>query len=94
MRTSPAKATDPDKRGSAMERVGDAYDRALNQFTEVLRNQNDRFEAWNYVGYIHLRLGAYREAIDDYNHTARHQAGSRGGHRTSRRSVPGAGPAG
>ncbi len=64
-----AKATDPDKRGSAMERVGDAYDRALNQFTEVLRNQNDRFEAWNYVGYIHLRLGAYREAIDDYNHT-------------------------
>ncbi len=64
-----AKATDPDKKGSAMEKVGDAYDRALDQFTEVLRNKADMYEAWNFVGNIHLRLGAYREAIDDYNHT-------------------------
>jgi tetratricopeptide (TPR) repeat protein len=27
------------------------------------------YEAWNNVGYIHLRLGAYNEAVDDYNHT-------------------------
>jgi tetratricopeptide (TPR) repeat protein len=64
-----AKATDPDKRAGAMEKVGDAYDKALDQFTEVLRNKGDMVDAWNYVGYVHLRLGAYREAIDDYNHT-------------------------
>jgi tetratricopeptide (TPR) repeat protein len=27
------------------------------------------YQAWNNVGYIHLRLGAYAEALDDYNHT-------------------------
>ena len=25
-------------------------------------------EAWDNVGYVHLRLGAYAEAVDDYNH--------------------------
>jgi tetratricopeptide (TPR) repeat protein len=25
-------------------------------------------DAWDNVGYIHLRLGAYAEAVDDYNH--------------------------
>src|SRR3984957_14385732 len=28
----------------------------------------DKVEAWDNVGYIHLRLGAYNESIDDYNH--------------------------
>jgi tetratricopeptide (TPR) repeat protein len=46
----------------------DAYGKALDQFTEVLRNKNDMYDAWNQVGYVHLRFGAYREAIDDYNH--------------------------
>lgn len=64
-----AKSTDANKKTVAMEKVGDAYDRALDQFTEALRNKSDMYEAWNHVGYIHLRLGAYREAIDDYNHT-------------------------
>ncbi len=64
-----AKATDANKKGVAMEKVGDAYERALDQFTETLRNRADMFEAWSNVGYIHLRLGAYREAIDDYDHT-------------------------
>jgi tetratricopeptide (TPR) repeat protein len=27
------------------------------------------YDAWNQVGYVHLRLGAYRESVDDYNHT-------------------------
>jgi tetratricopeptide (TPR) repeat protein len=64
-----AKATNPDKKASAMEKVGDAYNRALDQFTEALSNQGDMVDAWNYAGYVHLRLGAYSEAIDDYNHT-------------------------
>src|SRR5258708_14170227 len=64
-----AKATNPDKKGAAMDKVSDAYGRALDQFTEALRNKGDMFEAWNHVGYIHLRLGAYGESIDDYNHT-------------------------
>jgi tetratricopeptide (TPR) repeat protein len=63
-----AKATDPDKRAKAMSKLEDAYGKALDQFTEVLRNKNDMYDAWNQVGYVHLRFGAYREAIDDYNH--------------------------
>ena len=63
-----AKAPTADKKSVAMEKLGDAYDKALDQFTEVLRNKSDMYEAWSNVGDIHLRLGAYRESIDDYNH--------------------------
>jgi tetratricopeptide (TPR) repeat protein len=62
-------AQNPDKKSSAMEKMGDAYNRALDQFTEALSNKGDMYEAWNNVGYIHLRLGAYAESVDDYNHT-------------------------
>ena len=51
-----------------MEKVGDAYNRALDQFTEALSNKGDMVDAWDNVGYVHLRLGAYAEAVDDYNH--------------------------
>jgi tetratricopeptide (TPR) repeat protein len=64
-----AGAQNADKKSSALEKMGDAYNRALDQFTEALRNKGDMYEAWNNVGYIHLRLGAYAESVDDYNHT-------------------------
>lgn len=64
-----ANAINADKRNAALEKKNDAYGRALDQFTEALSNKGDMFEAWNNVGYIHLRLGAYAESIDDYNHT-------------------------
>jgi tetratricopeptide (TPR) repeat protein len=63
-----AKATDPDKKAKAVSKLEDAYGRALDQFTEVLRNKNDMYDAWNQIGYVHLRFGAFRESIDDYNH--------------------------
>jgi len=63
-----AKATNPDKRADALDKVSDAYGKALDQFTEVLRNKNDMADAWSNVGYVHLRLGAFNESIDDYNH--------------------------
>jgi tetratricopeptide (TPR) repeat protein len=63
-----AKATDPEKRAAALDKVSDAYGKALDQFTEVLRNKGDMADAWSNVGYIHLRLGANNESIDDYNH--------------------------
>jgi tetratricopeptide (TPR) repeat protein len=63
-----AKATDPDKKYNARSKLDDTYGRALEQFTEVLRNKNDMYDAWNKIGYIHLHFGAYRESIDDYNH--------------------------
>ncbi len=62
-----ATSTDPDKKAKALEKLPDIYGKALDQFTEVLRNQ-DMYDAWNQVGYVHLRFGAYRESIDDYNH--------------------------
>jgi tetratricopeptide (TPR) repeat protein len=63
-----AKATDPDKKAKAVSKLEDTYGKALDQFTEVLRNKNDMYDAWNQIGYVHLRFGAYRESIDDYNH--------------------------
>jgi len=63
-----AKATNPDKKSAALEKVSDAYNRALDQFTEALSNKGDMLDAWNDVGYVHLRLGAFSESIDDYNH--------------------------
>jgi Tfp pilus assembly protein PilF len=64
-----ASAPNEDKKNAALEKKNDAYGRALDQFTLALSNQGDMYEAWNNVGYIHLRLGAYAEAVDDYNHT-------------------------
>jgi len=63
-----AKATDPDKKAKAMAKLDDTYGRALEEFTEVLRNKNDMYDPWNKIGFIHLHFGAYRESIDDYNH--------------------------
>jgi tetratricopeptide (TPR) repeat protein len=64
-----AKATNPDKKAEFVDKIGDAYGKALDQFTEALSNKGDMVEAWNGAGYVHLRLGAYNESIDDYNHT-------------------------
>ncbi|MGA2187041.1 MAG: hypothetical protein ABSH33_00840 [Steroidobacteraceae bacterium] len=67
--SSAAAAQNPDKKANALDKMGDAYNRALDQFTEALSNKGDMYEAWNNVGYIHLRLGAYAESVDDYDHT-------------------------
>ncbi len=64
-----AAASNSDKKAKDMEKVEDNYNRALDQFTEALSNKGDMVEAWDQVGYVHLRLGAFRESIDDYNHT-------------------------
>jgi tetratricopeptide (TPR) repeat protein len=63
-----SQTTDPEKKAKAQDKLGDTYGTALDQFTEVLRNKSDMYDAWNQVGYVHLRLGAYRESIDDYDH--------------------------
>ncbi len=64
-----AKATTPDKKDKELGKVNDAYGKALDQFTEALSNKGDMVDAWNDAGYVHLRLGAFNESIDDYNHT-------------------------
>ena len=66
---SAAAATNPDKKAKDLEKLGDQLSIALDAFTEALSNKPDMVEAWDQVGYVHLRLGAYREAIDDYDHT-------------------------
>jgi tetratricopeptide (TPR) repeat protein len=66
-----AKATNPDKKAAALDKVNDAYGKALDQFTEALSNKGDLVEAWNGAGFVHLRLGAFSESIDDYNHALR-----------------------
>jgi tetratricopeptide (TPR) repeat protein len=63
-----AATPNADKKAKVLEKLDDAYNRALDQFTEALSNKGDMVEAWNNVGYVHLKLGAFREAIDDYNH--------------------------
>ena len=63
-----ARAANEDKKNAALEKKNDAYGRALDEFTEALGNDGEMYDAWNNVGFIHLRLGAYAESVDDYNH--------------------------
>jgi len=42
-----AKATNPDKKAEFVDKIGDAYGKALDQFTEALSNKGDMVEAWN-----------------------------------------------
>jgi tetratricopeptide (TPR) repeat protein len=62
------KAGNDDKRAAALEKAGDAYSRALDEFTQALISKSDMYQAWSSVGYVHFRLGAFRESVDDYNH--------------------------
>jgi hypothetical protein len=52
----------------SLEKANDNFNRALDQFTEALSNKGDMYEAWKYVGFVHLHLGAYGESVDDFNH--------------------------
>lgn len=63
-----AKAAEYAAAAPGSVKAQDAYYRALDQFTEALRNKGDMVDAWNKAGYVHLRLSAYGEAVDDYNH--------------------------
>jgi tetratricopeptide (TPR) repeat protein len=68
------KSPNPDKKAKELEKADDAYSRALDEFTEALANKGDMIDAWNYAGTIHLRLGAYAEAVDDFNHVLHQNA--------------------
>jgi tetratricopeptide (TPR) repeat protein len=63
-----AKATNSDKKADELDKAGDAYGKALDYFTIAIMNKGDMVDAWNGAGYVHLRLGAFNESIDDYNH--------------------------
>ncbi len=63
-----ASAANPDKKAKFLGKMQDALNNALDQFTEALSQKGDMFDAWNQVGYVHLRLGAFGESLDDYNH--------------------------
>ena len=62
------QATNPDKKARFEEKASDAFYKALDLFTEALSNRGDMAEAWNGAGYVHLHIGAFGEALDDYNH--------------------------
>jgi tetratricopeptide (TPR) repeat protein len=68
------KASNADKRAKELDKADDAYLKALDEFTEALANKGDMLDAWNYAGSIHLRLGAYAESVDDFNHVLRQNA--------------------
>jgi tetratricopeptide (TPR) repeat protein len=68
-----AKAATPDKRSAELDKAADAYYRALDYFTEALSGNAEMVEAWSSVGYAHLRLGAYRESVDDYDHALKYK---------------------
>jgi len=70
------QAQSADKRIKAQEKANEAYYKAIDQFTEALSNKGDLTEAWRDTGYVHLRLGAYVEALDDYNHVLKLQPDS------------------
>ncbi len=70
-----ADAPNADKRTRALEKASENYYRALDLFTLALSNRGDLSDAWSNVGFIHLRIGAYREAVDDFDHALKQQPG-------------------
>lgn len=58
----------PDRKAAELAKARDDYYRALDMFTEALSNDAELFDAWNSAGFVHFRLGAYGESIDDYDH--------------------------
>ena len=58
----------PDKKNNALAKATESYYKALDWFTAALDSKGDMVEAWNGAGYVHLHIGAYGEALDDYNH--------------------------
>lgn len=61
-----AQASDPGKKDKAAREAHDQYAKALASFSQAVELDDTLYEAWNYVGYTHRKLGDYDDALAAY----------------------------
>lgn len=61
-----AQASDPGKKDKAAREAHDQYAKALVSFSQAVELDDTLYEAWNYVGYTHRKLGDYDDALAAY----------------------------
>ncbi|MGH8313981.1 MAG: tetratricopeptide repeat protein [Steroidobacterales bacterium] len=62
-----AKATDPAKKKKLADKALKSFAKARDYFLAAVDARPDMYQAWNYVGYTHRKLGAYDQAISAYD---------------------------
>jgi tetratricopeptide (TPR) repeat protein len=62
-----ARQTDANKQRKTADKARSAYATALKKFTRATELHPTMYEAWNYVGYTHRKLGNYQEALIAYD---------------------------
>jgi tetratricopeptide (TPR) repeat protein len=62
-----AQASDAGRKERAQRESHDRYTAALGRFAQSLRLDQQRYEAWNYVGYTSRKLGHYDDALAAYD---------------------------
>jgi tetratricopeptide (TPR) repeat protein len=61
------KATDPRKKEKASKEALEQYQSASKKFEQAVQYMPSMYEAWNYVGYTHRKLGDYTGALAAYD---------------------------
>jgi tetratricopeptide (TPR) repeat protein len=64
-----ARQTDAQKQQKALDKAKKAYAGALKKFTRASELNPVMYEAWNYLGYAHRKLGDYQAALTAYDRT-------------------------
>jgi tetratricopeptide (TPR) repeat protein len=62
-----ARQTDGRKQEKLRGKASDAYTGAAKKFTRATELRPGMFEAWNYLGYAHRKLGRYDQALAAYD---------------------------
>ena len=62
-----ARHTDVKKQQKALGKAHNAYAGALKKFTRATELNPVMYEAWNYLGYAHRKLGDYQAALTAYD---------------------------
>lgn len=62
-----AKATDPAKKKKLADKAQKSFTKARDYFLAAVDARPDMYQAWNYVGYTHRKLGSYAQAISAYD---------------------------
>jgi tetratricopeptide (TPR) repeat protein len=65
--TDAARQADARKQQKLRDKAGKTYEGAIKKFARATDLRPGMFEAWNYLGYCHRKLGRYDEALAAYD---------------------------
>jgi tetratricopeptide (TPR) repeat protein len=62
-----ARQGDERKQKKTLDKARQNYSAAQRKFAQALVIQSDMYQAWNYLGYTHRKLGNYQDALMAYD---------------------------